>query len=190
MTSGDIVDIKCGGVACKSDLGLYSDHFRSNYVYFLSLYGSPQQVRAIFSLLSTWRQLEATIGSEKIHIQREHQCSLRFRGYSIGYGKQHGIIWVEDIAERIVFWISPEEKLKALRYALSKRKIPFDASWISAIETLMGRNNHLESLKGWGGGGGYICNWNDDAICDLIAERLKKGKDLSCIHEPRTQVGA
>jgi hypothetical protein len=190
MTSGDIVGIRCGGVTCKSDLGLYSDHFRSNYVYFLSLYGSPQQVRAIFSLLSTRRELEVIAGGEKIYIQREYQSGLRFRGYSIGYGKQHGIIWVEDIAERIVFWISPEEKLKAMHYALSRRKIPFDPSWVSAIEDLLKRNDYLESLKGWGGVGGYICRWDDDAICDLIAERLKKKKNLSYVHELKTQVAA
>lgn len=182
--SFDIVEIKHGGVTCKSDFGLYNEHYSQNYVYLLSLYGSPQQVKAIFSLLSTLWYLEVKIKDQNIHIQREYKASLKFKGYSIGYGKQHGIIWAEDINERIIFWTSPEEKTKAFRNALSRRKVPFDPNWVPAIEILMLKNGYLEKLNGWGGVGGYFCKWDDDAICDLIAESLKKEGELSYIPEP------
>jgi len=166
--------IKVGGVSCKSDMGLYD---KKDYVYFLSIYGSPQQVKAIFSLLVMGRELLLIRDDNgAISLKRRWGGNFRFRAFSLGYGKRHGLIWSEGIGKDIIMWTSPEERLKALYSAISKRRIPFDRQWLPKIEVLLLRNNYLEELKGWGGTGGYNCNWDDDAICDLIAEEVLQNK--------------
>jgi hypothetical protein len=168
--------IKAGGVSCKSDMGLYGA-YNSNYIYFLSIYGSPQQVKAIFSLLALGREILLIKDEEVISpLRREFWSNFRFKSFSLGYGKRHGLAWSEGIGKDIIMWTSPEERLNALYSAISKRRIPFDRQWLPNIEALMLENNYLEELKGWGGAGGYNCKWDDDAICDLIAEEMLKDK--------------
>ncbi|MDP1340916.1 hypothetical protein, partial [Klebsiella variicola] len=71
--------------------GVYRDGYE-NEVHFLSVYGAPQQTKAIFSALAAWKELQ--IGDDEF---RRPPDSLRFRGYSLGYGKHHGIIWTDRL---------------------------------------------------------------------------------------------
>lgn len=177
--SGEIREIRSGGVSCKSDAGLYEDG-SSAYVKFLSLYGSPQQVRAIFALLIEHRGIEVSDLGEVItdgegevfSISKSWGDSLRLKTFPLGYGKRHGLIFTEGFGKEVILWTSPEEKARVLFSALSKRRIPFDREWLPEIEKLLLDEERLINLHGWGGFGGYVCQWNDDEICNLIAERI------------------
>lgn len=166
-----MIEIKSGGVTCLSDYGVYDPNYSKNLVKIMSIYGSPQQVKAIFGLLSTTRKVEANIGGETLSLYRSLN-SMRFKGFSIGYGKQWGIIWDETISENTIIYTNPAERTEAFVKALSKRKIPYDASILEDIIKILTKNGHAEKLEGWGGAGGYTCSWNDDAICDNIARQI------------------
>ncbi len=169
-----IATIKSGGVSCKSDMGLCDNLSDYSHLYFLSIYGSPQQVKAIFSLLASGHKIEVIIEERKIDLERKWGCSLRFKGINLGYGKRHGLVWTENIGKDIIIWTSPEERMKVLYSAISKRRIPFEKVWLPEIEQLLLKEEYLVKLKGWGGAGGYECRWDDDAVCDLIAEEILK----------------
>ena len=58
MTSSDpvILTVEYEGVACKSDAGVYGDGYE-NELHFLSIYGAPQQTKAVFSALAASKEL-------------------------------------------------------------------------------------------------------------------------------------
>jgi len=176
MTSDDseFAILSAKGVICKTDVGLYSNYYSNNIVYFLSIYGAPQQVKAIFASLATGQRLEVTSGNESFSLSRDYQSSLRFKGFSVGYGKAHGIIWQENIGQKCVIWTSPEERDIAFLNAISKRKIPFDKSWLQKMEVALKQKGFLTPLLGWGGIGGYVAKWADDAICELIVTSINR----------------
>ena len=60
----------------------------------------------------------------------------------------------------------------ALSLALSKRKIPFTSELVPDIERLLLKEGFLKELSGWGGISGYVCDWNDDKICDLVGKKI------------------
>jgi hypothetical protein len=95
------------------------------------------------------------------------------------YGKVHGLLWQEDIAQNAVFWLSPEQKDTAIRAAISRRTIPFLPEWLPAIEQILIEQGIFTSLQGWGGAEGYEAMWKDNLVCDLIVERLFKTKKRS-----------
>lgn len=171
MTSDNSVKtITHKGVTCKSDMGLYLDGDYNKTVFILSVYGASQQVKAIFSAFS----LGNNILLDKTVLTRDWSTSIRFKGRSLGYGRYHGMLWTDDIKDHVI-WTVPEERIKALQSALSRRPIPFDKQWLPEIEVLLLRNNFLTELKGWGGISGYRALWDDDAVCDAICEEIKKG---------------
>ncbi len=173
MTSDEtFYTLKAKGVTCRTDMGLYSSSSSSNILRFASVYGAPQQVKAIFSVIATFNEVILLKDDSQVRLARSYNSSLRFRGFSIGYGKQHGIIWDEKTGEDCIIWTSRDERLKALYNALSKRKVPFDKAWLPKLELLLGRGGFLSLLQGWGGIGGYECSWDDDAICDKIVKVL------------------
>ena len=175
MTYTEVAKIKAKGIQCKTDIGLYdASYYHNNFLKILSLYGSPQQVKAIFGILASGDSCQVIAEDKEVWIRRDHYKELRFRSMSLGYGKKHGLIWVGDINRSTIIWFSPEEKLKALHSAISKRRIPFDRAWTDSIEKILLEERYITKLQGWGGIGGYKCNWEDDAICNLIAEKIIK----------------
>ena len=173
MTSSDpvILAVEHEGVACKSDAGVYGDGYQ-NELHFLSVYGAPQQTKAIFSALAASKELE--IEDNEFRRPRD---ALRFRGYSLGYGKHHGIIWTERLDISLIIWTSEKEKESRLRNVLSRQRIPYDPHDFVRIEKLLLEHGYLAPLKSWGSIAGYACDFNDDAICDAI---------LAEIYHPRT----
>lgn len=166
-----MTEIKSGGVTCTSDFGVYDPNYSRNMVKIMSIYGSPQQVKAIFGLLSTSREVKATIEGEEVSLYRSLK-PFRFKGVSIGYGKQWGVIWDETISEDTILYTDPAAKTAAFVKALSKRKIPYDVSILEDIIKILTKNGHAQKLEGWGGAGGYSCSWDDDAICENIARQI------------------
>ena len=169
MTSDDLKVIRMGGITCLSDMGLYHNKGNSNWIKLLSLYGSPQEVRAVLSGIVSRKWIEVSgIGETGASSDEK----FRFKTTLIGYGKRHGLLRSEDSEGSLILWLSPEEKIGALNLALSKRKIPFTPELVPDIEKLLLRKGFLEELSGWGGISGYVCNWNDDKICDLIGKKI------------------
>lgn len=175
MTLDDLKSVKMGGVTCFSDMGLYYSSWGSNYIKLLSIYGSPQEVKAILSGIASGKHIVVSgIGGMRRYIGE----GLKLRMVSIGYGKRNGLLRSLNLGENIIFWFSPEEKRDALILGLSKRKIPFSPELVPEIEKLLVETEYFEELRGWGGVFGYQCNWNDDQICNLIGKNIlgRKGK--------------
>jgi len=173
MTSNEIRLVQCGGVSCKSDAGLYLENSYRSTLKFISIYGSPQQVRAIFALLVANETIEVIDGEGKtILVDRGWYDGMRLKTFPLGYGKRHGLIFIEGLGKGAILWTSPEEKERALFSALSKRRIPFDREWLPRIEEVLVEDDQLIPLHGWGGLNGYDCSLNDDKVCDLITEKI------------------
>lgn len=180
MTSNEVRRIKARGVYCKTDAGLYVRYGYNSWVKVLSLYGSPQQVRAIFALLVGRQSVEVSgEGMGNIEITVDYKDSLRLKTFTLGYGKRHALIYVEDLSKNTIIWAAPEEKQRAILSALSKRRVPFDESWLSMIEEVLLNEDIFIPLQGWGGLEGYFCQWDDDRICDLIVEGIQRRRKWS-----------
>ena len=172
MTSNDpvILAVEYEGVLCKSDAGVYGQGYQ-NELHFLSIYGAPQQTKAIFSALAASKELQ--IGNGEFQRPRD---ALRFRGYSLGYGKHHGIIWTDRLDTSLIIWTSEEEKRSRLRNILSRQRIPYDPHDLGRIEKLLVEHGYLTALASWGSIAGYACDFNDDAICDLIIAEIYRSQ--------------
>ncbi len=167
-----------------SDMGLYDSSYSANKTYFLSIYGAPQVVKAVFSALATGRELTV---NDDLKIQRGDD-HLKFRGFSLGYGKQHGLIWIENLGENVVLWTSRDDRLKALYSAIARRNVPFDRDDLPKIEKILLKSGHLTRLDGWGVEG-YLCDWRDDEICDLIFDSIyARGKPVGHHHKEVNQI--
>ncbi len=166
MTSRDIVTIEHEGVVCKSDAALYEEGYDIHTIHFLSIYGAPQQTKALFSALASYRRL--TAGRDTFTRPAD---ALRYRGFSMGYGKHHNVIWTEQLDTSIIVWSSEEEKASRLRNILSRRRIPYEPCHLDRLEKLLVEYYYLVPLSGWGLQG-YQCNFHDDDICDLIVSEV------------------
>ncbi len=173
MTSNEIRLVRCGGVSCKSDSGLYLENSYRPTLKFISIYGSPQQVRAIFALLVGNESIEVVNREgESMEVFKSWYDGMRLKTFPLGYAKRHGLIFTEALNRDVILWTSPEEKERALFSALSKRRIPFDREWLPILEKVLIEDDQLVPLSGWGGFGGYSCSLNDDRVCDLITEKI------------------
>ncbi len=168
MTSSDhvILTVAHEGVVCKSDAGVYSAGY-DNELHFLSIYGAPQQTKGIFSALAAGKEL--IVGDDEFQRPRD---ALRFRGFSLGYGKHHGIIWTDKLDVSLIIWTSEEEKRARLRNILAQHRVPYDPDDFERIEKLLVEHGYLIPLESWGRIDGYACDFNDDAICDLILAEI------------------
>lgn len=175
--------LKNHGVACKTDFGLSCHRDVNNALLVASIYGAAQQVKALFSLFSMGHQLNYVFpdSDRSISFSRDRSSTLRFKGTSVGYGKQHGLIWSDYVYSQteIIYWFSPEEKEVAICSALSKRRIPYIKKQLPWIEKILVDYHYFEPLRGWGGIQGYLCEFGttaDDHICSLICEEIRKKK--------------
>ncbi len=168
MTSNEstLCTVEHEGVSCKSDAGLYRERYGKE-LQFLSIYGAPQQTKAIFSALAASKEL--LVGDDEFRRARD---ALRFRGFSLGYGKHHAIIWTAQLDVTLIVWTSDEEKRSRLRNILSRRRIPYEPQHLARLEKLLVDHGYLMALAGWGSIGGYACDFDDDAICDLIVAEI------------------
>ncbi|MEW6542446.1 MAG: hypothetical protein AB1411_02420 [Nitrospirota bacterium] len=188
MTSGNPPFVACTirgqGVTVRSPLALY-EAATPNRIVLLSVYGSPQQTRAISALLATGQVLLADgPAGQLIELRRPEQ--LRIRGRAIGYGKQHLLLWDEQIRDTHVIWMSPDRKLASLQDALNLRTIPFDPAWLPAMDTLLTEGDYFEPLAGWGPAQGYRVRWDDAAICDALVKRFGQPQPTKAPRRKRT----
>jgi hypothetical protein len=149
---------------------LFTEGYSLNPVKLLSIYGAPQQVKAVASALLGFKSLETSEkdGTET-RLSRSY-LNYRFRSFSLGYGKCHGLIWEES--DSWVFWTETEDRLRVFEQALSKRKIPYETAWLPQLEEILIDKELLQNLSGWGGGGYDLSSLDDDKACDLIVKRI------------------
>src|SRR3972149_8476764 len=95
----NIKTLRSCGVTVKSDFGLYSDSGGNKTLILLSIYGSPQQTKAVFSAMVESKAIKVLPDSFEL----TRPSSLRGRGRSIGRGRHHMVIWSEEgLADGIV----------------------------------------------------------------------------------------
>jgi len=162
--------VRFGAIGVPSDLCLYTEGYSSNPVKLMSIYGAPQQVKAVASALLGFKNLEVTEKDGTATRLSRSYLNYRFRSFSLGYGKCHGLIWEEGSSW--VFWTETEDRLRVVEQALSKRKIPYETSWLPQLEEILIDKELLQSLSGWGGGGYDLSSLDDDKACDLIVKRV------------------
>ena len=109
----NIKTIRSCGVTVKADFGLYSDAGGNKTLILLSIYGSPQQTKAVFSALAESKVVKILPDSFEL----TRPSSLRGRGRSIGRGRHHMVIWSEEgLADGIVvktpLTVKPGDSLK------------------------------------------------------------------------------
>lgn len=161
------------GVTCTGDMALWKKppYNDSATMILLSLDGSENQVRGLFSALATNNQIEMTNGEEHFHLTRGWQGHLRFNKWRIGYGKYHALIWNEELASQcIIIHDKPEE---AWERFLKKKRVPFLKEWIPHLIRLLENQGLAEildgvNMKGW--------HWtaSDDQVCDLLVQKIHK----------------
>lgn len=107
----NIKTIRSCGVAVKSDFGLYNDSGGNKTLILLSIYGSPQQTKAVFSALAESKAVKVLPDSYEL----TRPSSLRGRGRSIGRGRHHMVIWSEEGLADGIIWFDekPKEEPKA-----------------------------------------------------------------------------
>ena len=173
MTSPEIAHVRYEGISCKADAVVVE----GAAIQFLSIYGAPQQTKGIFSALAASRLV--TIGEE---LYSRPPQAMRYKGFSLGYAKSHGVIYSEDLGRSIVLWTSIEEKERRLRQALGRRKIPYDPKDFGKFERILRDNEYLVPLHTLVGSiSGCRCEFNDDAICDHLVQTLyrKRASDAA-----------
>jgi len=161
------------GLTVKSDIGIYNSE---DAILLLSIYGAPQQVKALLARLVMGEDISLLYGRGKHVLHKNWRSNYRMKIFSIGYGKVHGLLWQEAIDQDTVFWMSPDQKDTAIRAAISRRTIPFLPEWVPTIEQILIEQEIFTPLQGWGGAEGYEAMWKDDLICDLIVEKIFKTK--------------
>lgn len=162
--------IVCRGVTVRSPMALY-DPASPNRIVLLSIYGSPQQTRAMAALIATGVVL-TTEDADGATIDLQRPEKLRLRGRAVGYGKHHMLLWDETIKESHVIWMTPAQRVERLTQALGQHKIPYDPAWLSEMEDLLVQGEYLEPLQGWGPASGYVMHLAEDEICTMLVERF------------------
>src|SRR3990170_3937999 len=106
-----IKTLKVDGVTVRSDFGLYSDSGGDKSLILISIYGSPQQTKAVFSSLAENKPVKVLPDAYELI----RPSSLRGRGRSIGRGRQHMLIWSEEGLVDGIIWFDekPKEETKA-----------------------------------------------------------------------------
>ena len=170
MMEGDMKNIVYRGITVKTDIGLYIRRYGNTHtMVLLSIYGSPQQTKAVFSALASGREI--TLMPDGIYLDRPIDSTLRARGWSMGYGKHHMIIWDDEIYDMAV-WFDPSDRLRAFEKTLKNRKIPYSPEYLPELEKSLLEEERLVSLDGYGGIQGYKFTFTDDHACNLMVERV------------------
>ena len=73
--------------------------------------------------------------------------AMRYKGFSLGYAKSHGVIFSDDVGRSIILWTSGEEKERRLRQALARRKIPYDPKDFRKLERILRDHDNLMPLR-------------------------------------------
>lgn len=184
-----IKTLKVDGVTVRSDFGLYRDSGGNKSLILISIYGSPQQTKAVFSSLAENKPVKVLPDVYEL----DRPSALRGKGRAIGRGRQHMLIWSEeDLADGVVWFDeNAEEKQVALgpfgaaeevafvRW-LEKKKAPYEREYLQMLRERLIKDEDVIVFGSWGGIRGYEVSVEDDRLCDLmlkISGGEKAGED-------------
>lgn len=157
------------GIKAIGDMTLWRKSQQgSATVVLLSLYGSESQLRGIFSALATNNEIAL---NNSIEIQKGWDGHLRFKGWRIGYGKYHALVWNEDLVSDCIMVFDPAKEIEAWETFLQKKKIPFIREWTFSLVSILLRDNLVEELEGINLKG-WLWTTQDDTVCDRIVEEV------------------
>jgi hypothetical protein len=164
-----ITEVAFEGVMCQADAVVVMNH----EIQFLSIYGAAQQTKALFSALAGSRFVEVA-GNR----YNRPNTGMRYKGFSIGWGKSHGVIYSEEVGNSLILWSSIQEKERRLRQILSRRRIPYAKKDLPLIERLLLDFEYLSRLEPVVGViDGYYCEFNDNEICDHLIRTIYKNHE-------------
>ena len=160
------------GIKATGDMALWR-HPNSDYapIVLLSIYGSESQVRGIFSAFAT--NLEVVVGNDdnRQDLGKGWEGHLKFKGWKMGYGKYHALIWNEDFVSECITVVGQSSEGDAWEAFLKKKKVPFLREWIPRLVSILEREGLVEildgmNLKGW------LWTASDDTVCDRVVEEI------------------
>ncbi len=157
------------GITAVGDMALWKKPLYSNAstALLLSLYGSENQLRGIFSSLATGYQLKLNGES----LTRSWDGNLKFKKSKIGYGKCHALIWNEKIIPECVITFASGEDIAAWEKFLKRRKIPLLKKWLPKLTGILKKQGLVEELSGINLKGWHLTT-SDDQVCDYIVKEI------------------
>ena len=183
MTSGEAVlqtptrretfQVAFRGIKAVGDMALWKKPHddSSATVVLLSLYGSESQLRGIFSALATNNEVTLTEGDGYTDLVKGWDGHLRFKGWRIGYGKYHALVWNEDLISDCMMVFDPVKEIEAWEVFLQKKKISFLREWTFSLVSFLLRDELVEELEGINLKG-WFWKTADDTVCDRIVDEI------------------
>lgn len=160
-----VMTARFSGVEALCDICLYEKAYGDTYTLVLmSLYGSESQCRAIFAALTQWKYIEIN------GVSVRSGGNMRYKSTRVGYGKYHAVVWCDNPISKTVLCFGGDD-IAAWDSFLQKRLIPYVKEWIPKIVDCLLDTEAATVLEGFGADG-YIVNTSDEAICNLIVERI------------------
>lgn len=158
------------GITAMGDMALwqkplYNDHAT---VVLLSLYGSENQLRGIFSALAS--NYEINLSSEIL--TRGWDGNIRFKDWRTGYGKYHALIWNEKLISECIIAFKPGKE-EVWESFLQRKRIPILKEWIPQIAGILEKEGLVETLEGINLRGWHF-KASDDEVCDWIVKKIYK----------------
>ena len=172
-----IKTLKVDGVTVRSDFGLYSDSGGDKSLILISIYGSPQQTKAVFSSLAENKPVKVLPDAYEL----DRPSALRGRGRSIGRGRQHMLIWSDEDLDNGVVWFGEKTEEKQVGFGpfgaaeeaafvrwLEKKKVPYEREYLPMLRERLIKDEDVIVFGSWGGIRGYEISVDDDRLCDLM----------------------
>jgi len=160
------------GIKATSDMALWRQP-NSDYapIVLLSLYGSESVLRGIFSALATNNSVVVGDDDSRQELGKGWEGHLRFKGWKMGYGKYHALVWNEDFVSDSIMVVEQSSELDAWEAFLKKKKVPFLREWIPRLVSILERDGLVEELGGMGIKG-WLWTTSDDTVCERIVEEI------------------
>src|SRR3990172_6847189 len=169
-----IKTLKVDGVTVRSDFGLYRDSGGNKSLILISIYGSPQQTKAVFSSLAENKAVKVLPDAYEL----DRPSALRGKGRAIGMGRQHMLIWSEEDLAGGVVWF--DENVEEKQVGHGSFGAAEEAAFVRWLGEKIVKEEDVIVFGRWGGIRGYEVSVEDDRLCDLmlkISGGEKAGED-------------
>lgn len=173
MSNNGLYKVNCGGVTAIADTVITTPDNDNTFIL-MNVYGSESQIRGIFSVLVSGKQLTVSNKDESFTMSRRYySSSMKFKSWKFGYGKYQALIRDDHIISDCVLVL--DDEVVAWEKFLRKKRIPFVKEWIPEMTRLLQNEGLITALvtsgfikKAW--------EWkaSDDEVCNLIVEHIFK----------------
>ena len=170
-TRQGLFQVSFRGIKATGDTALWRQP-NSDYapIVLLSLYGSESVIRGIFSAFAT--NNEVVVGNnDRQVLGKGWEGHLRFKGWKMGYGKYHALIWNEDFVSECITAVGQASEVEAWETFFRKKKVPILKPWIPRLIPILIRDGLVEELEGINIKG-WLWTASDDTVCDRIVEEI------------------